>query len=520
MFKSLHDLNTEYHIPGRHACIKAFTGVKFDVSNRYQVLVSEIRPSPLSPEISTINIGDELVSINGIRIDPFDYASSSTGILRATITSWSELDGKTSRLPTSDSVYGFRDQAGRIRSITLPWLATIDHQCARQAEEVTEAIRAGKPIKSFIRDPSRQIVRRSDPATNQTIKAKIHTNPTAHRYVRWAIHTRRNRTLGVITITNFGETMDDAHAITESVRALLLGGLSNTDSIVFDVRSASGSSRSAAADFIPQMFSPTVHLGGIRVRFSGLSERLLNVEDDRLESWRRISHPGTTYQDYVRFIQPIDLGRRWSPVYHNAVALMISGNCRGACDVFVANMKDNNIGIVFGEDVATAGVGSEAVDYNSFLNPHVPDYFTALPYANQMPLAAPNIKVAWKQYIRLTGSIIEGKGIEVYMFIPPTSRDIMNPDTSFTQYDEIVDVIFPRAVGVSTTTNNHPVSTTLPDRIFEIDGEDCLACDQLKDTIISPCGHYCACKNCCDKMENCPMCRKPIDCVVPAKYRK
>lgn len=46
---------------------------------------------------------------------------------------------------------------------------------------------------------------------------------------------------------------------------------------------------------------------------------------------------------------------------------------------------------------------------------------------------------------------------------------------------------------------------------------ECIICfDEDKSVVLVPCGHYCLCVNCADRIryDNCPMCRTPITQVV------
>ena len=41
---------------------------------------------------------------------------------------------------------------------------------------------------------------------------------------------------------------------------------------------------------------------------------------------------------------------------------------------------------------------------------------------------------------------------------------------------------------------------------------ECVICfDGIKDTLITPCNHLVTCFDCCNKLEQCPICRGPID---------
>ena len=65
----------------------------------------------------------------------------------------------------------------------------------------------------------------------------------------------------------------------------------------------------------------------------------------------------------------------------------------------------------------------------------------------------------------------------------------------------------------------HPISTTIPERVFKDDNYECSVCmEEFKDTILGPCGHFCLCRSCCENLDKCPICREDVDCVSLVNY--
>lgn len=48
-------------------------------------------------------------------------------------------------------------------------------------------------------------------------------------------------------------------------------------------------------------------------------------------------------------------------------------------------------------------------------------------------------------------------------------------------------------------------------KIFDSGDDDCIICLEVKKSkILVPCGHYCLCNNCSNKIDKCPICRSNI----------
>lgn len=54
-----------------------------------------------------------------------------------------------------------------------------------------------------------------------------------------------------------------------------------------------------------------------------------------------------------------------------------------------------------------------------------------------------------------------------------------------------------------------PLSRIPPVKIFNI-GKTCIICDENKNTVFAPCGHYITCASCSTKCNTCPMGRQQI----------
>lgn len=525
IFNHLRDRHAEYHIPGTHACIKLFTGIEFSVLQDYTVVVSHIEPNALSPDLNSIKLGDRLMQVDSYRYSfvQADWMSSEIVLsVRDGLETFSRINGKNKKLPTNNEmIFGFQPIDGEPYSVSLPWIADIDERCVQQVKSVEEVIGAQDQVAgtTTIRRNNTDFDENPRPQKiTNSMKPKVFFNrtpiPISNPSVEWAIFEPERSNLGVITLNTFGENKRESNFIVLAIRALLRQQLANTSAVVFDVRSNPAGSLGSAANLIPQLVSEhTIETSGGTVKVHPYNQQILAATPD-LEAWAlAYSHAGPNdyYAPEVKFTEE-RAANMLGQVYEKPVGVFTSSKCSGACELFVATMDLNGVAFVFGENGCTGQTPTQAVDYNSFLRHRLSNGLD-LPYAAQMPLAAPNFKISWQMFGQSWGYI---RGSRSEYVVKPSIDDILNPGVWSSQFRDIANELLEDRP-VTQTRWDHPISTTLPEEIFANDDPECSVClEMLKDTIISPCGHFCLCSACCEKLGTCPMCRSDIACVVPA----
>lgn len=516
IFRLFRDLNAEYHIPGSHACIIATSGIELDVLEDLSIVVSAIKPNVLSPGLGSISLGDELLAIDGVQFALIAENWQSSGLIAHAIHGLSTLhriDGKTSKLPANDEItFEFERVNGQTYHIALPWIAEINDECVEQVKKVEEAIKLRHSGNSLtVRNHTD--IKQSKQKQPNPIKPKVFFNPAPNSNVEWAIFEPERTNMGVITFKTFGDENNNSNDIALAVRDLLQGELANTSAVVFDVRSNPPGSLASAAELIPQLVSSNfIHTSGGTLKVHPLNERMLMRQaTGNLSKWARAYRrcmPGSYYAPEVKFTEQRE-ANALSQVYRKPVGVFTSSNCYGACEVFAATMDTNRAAIIFGESRRTGANPTNSVDYNGFLHSKM-GLRLILPYVTEMPLAAPNFKISWQRF----GESWNYHATRSRYIMKPILRDILNPSEWSSQFSRIAYHLV-RNFTQTEALQVHAVATILPDRIYENDDPDCVACqDTLKDTIISPCGHFCLCSACCEKLGTCPMCRREIACVV------
>lgn len=270
-------------------------------------------------------------------------------------------------------------------------------------------------------------------------------SPTKTTRVNWSIQDPTHRNFGIIRITDFGNDKETITKVAVAVYSLLKNELRDTFGIIFDVRTATGGLASAG-DFIPQFFKEHIRTGNGTMRINGyVLDILRNTKIEKLQKWYA-AYERTDFAEF--YTDPVQFTSDRSantivPVYFKPVAVFTSRFCYSGCEVFVSNMKDNGIAQIFGEHKRTGGSGSVAVSYNSFLNKVSPKLFPALPFVQEMPLAAPDFSISWQKFNRIIDSEIEDNGVVCDHLIPPSNYDILHPASWISQFYRIAKRLIP-----------------------------------------------------------------------------
>lgn len=533
------------------------------------MFVSNIQNTPLSPELDNLQLGDKLVSVNGMSLRLY-YHVLIRGSESVLFSQLLDVNGRNKVLPQVQGVYlHFRTLGDQFYDVILPWLYDVDEECVRQVDEAFASMNDTNPN-------SLGLLRRSVGSRN--LHPKVNLNLTidqVHHFenhgdnVEWSIYEPETINMGVITIKTFGNATN-AHQIATKIRQILTNQLSNTSAVVFDVRSVSGGMPSAV-DLIPQFFKNNVVTGGSKIRAHPTNNHLvMHANHVNMTKWQIAlvqSNPNVDiYTPLVKYLEDQD-ANRLGPVYYKPVGVFKDQNCVDACELFAAVMKDNNIATIFGVSQVPAKAASNYFDYNSFLNAENPTTYPSLPLTDRLPsFAAPNFRFAWQKFVRPNGNAIEPEGVARDVIVDPSMNDIVNPTIISSQFYRIAQNLLPQLnltsqiqppptqtprmhlhfiphsdteddswngtevdswsddesednwlPSMTTTTRApYPESTVLPNRIFKEEDEECITCQaRLKDTIISPCGHFCSCNDCCQNFDRCPMCRQLIECLIP-----
>jgi hypothetical protein len=382
---SQRDAHLNYYNPVPHSCqlsvrFPRFTAIEdggfLGLGKKEKIVVNRFIRFPevaaLTPDASKINIGDELLSVDGIPVQQFIKSklptwggSNESGGLRGVLYRLSINDGRFHTAPTEDQVvYRMKSyNTGREYTVTIPWVVRSDVNCENTAKTITEQIKNGGVPESFVELPTPKLNKQLD-ASNPHYKidqlaygrvdetAKVTINPTADPIIRWAIYEPEKRNMGIIYMSSFVPANSDATRVTLLIRDLLLNQLKDTNSVIFDIRD-NGGGIVTMADLIPQLGGSNIEPGNIRALVAPINRDIfLNStypnNDQFADAYRQVK-PGDKYTPFTKFTS-VETANSIGQAYLKPIGVFANGNCYSACDLFSATMQDNGVATVYGED--------------------------------------------------------------------------------------------------------------------------------------------------------------------------
>lgn len=434
LFLSLRDLSTRYGIPGPHGCVTALKPFGFSVVGEgydQRIVVTqkweESEYQGLTPEASKINLGDELLAVDRTPIMQYLWRrrlfsgwATESGALRASLEKLTKISGKWSRMPSQNEThYEFMSEIGIKYKVTVPWIARYNAQCWDESQ-------------GFIRD---KLKNRKRPHSNISTLEKREIEKETK--LEWLIHKPETKNLGVIFFPSFRQNF---RTTLNAIQSLLANELKDTNAVIFDVRGAF-SLMNPLADLIPQLFARDVNTTYSRALHQPTMLELL-TKSNKGGKWDN-AYKGVNFKyRYSKLVQMTtnEDANRLGQVYVKPVGVFTNGLTIWGCEVFAANMQDNNVGLIFGEDEFTGGSGGDLVAYDT-LTMNMPGLFPAVPLKDQLPNSSQNFVVAWRQMLRINGTLIENRGVQSDYIVRPVVADLIHDATSNTQYDRIADTL-------------------------------------------------------------------------------
>jgi hypothetical protein len=391
---SQRDGHTNYYMPGGHACQLAVRVPRFTVveegsvrgfARKEKIVLNRFIRFPeavaLTPEAAKMNIGDELLEVDGVPIQQliksklFTWGGANeSGGLRGVLYRLSITDGTFHQVPEENqSVFKMKSfNTGAEYSATIPWVVRSDNQCMNAVKQLEEQIKNGAVPESFAGPIVKKYKPGNEDASNPFYKidqlafgrvdefSKVTVNPTSDPAVRWAVYEPNNRNLGIIYLSSFVPAGSDAARVAFLIRDLLLNQLKDTNSLLFDIRD-NGGGIVTMADIIPQLVGSDIETGNVRALVTQINADIfLNStfypNNDEFANAYRLVQPGDKYTPLVKFT-PIEIANSIGQAYLKPVGVFNNGNCYSACDLFSANMQDNGVATIYGEDRFTGAGG-------------------------------------------------------------------------------------------------------------------------------------------------------------------
>lgn len=177
---------------------------------------------------------------------------------------------------------------------------------------------------------------------------------TSDPIIKYGIYDPARTNLGVLVLESFVPIAKNADNVVTLVRDLLLNQLANTKSLVIDIRN-NGGGIAGMANKLPQLFSPMYFKNGkIKALVTQINSDIFK-SGQAGEEWKKaysLVAEGDRYTPLVQFDSD-ESCNTLGQAYFKPVGVFNNGKCYSACDFFSANMQDNDISIIFGEDGST-----------------------------------------------------------------------------------------------------------------------------------------------------------------------
>ncbi|KAH9269836.1 hypothetical protein BASA83_008153 [Batrachochytrium salamandrivorans] len=412
IFNKMRDRHTLYYKAGPYGCFSVTTGLLFKFvddslgsSTPPKVRVVRIADTSeilnlIGNVLSTIDIGDELLTINGLSFDDWydqnkfilGFGANDSGGHSRAFQYLEEIMGNSNILPEDDSItFQLRRLGGNqeLYTVTIPYVSLSNDECwdlsSSLYKELTgialpeiPAPTSLKQKRSVLGDgasvPGNNTLQRGDTDIHKrSYSESVDFKDTGINGLFWTIWKNGKRNMGVIRIESFVPVLKDTKKDTTflflilTIRELLVSQLKDTESVLFDIRG----------------------------------------------------------------------------VYTN-------GMCYSACEIFAAHIQDHGIGTIFGEDETTGGGGASVLSSDDSYFTNRPLEYIADPFKKKLTGKNPSHKfytrvtVSVRQLVRdgnYAGQLIEDNGVKSNVIVRPTINDILPGDKGVSAYDRIADYL-------------------------------------------------------------------------------
>ncbi|KAH6560530.1 hypothetical protein BASA60_000270 [Batrachochytrium salamandrivorans] len=504
-FARARDQHTRWTNIAPYGCFHTTTGIKFafmegdaDIAKKPTVVVVSTSTSPLirplfGEDFSKIKAGDELITIDGLSfVEWFEQnqfksgdGANDFGGQRSGLGFLTTISGKINRLPSKDSVdFQFKSQANPQTSYTVkvPYVSGHDDDCWSLGSNLYKSLTgktlpgtppANPPVsteqpgrspesnttqlspRGYQMRSSENLEKRA--AIKQSISSEqkftVSMNPTDVTGVTWGIYQPESANMGVIGLENFSpEDVETKSLAVEKaimiIRSLLVNELSNTNSVIYELRDNPGGNTRFAEGMV-QLFKPGFKPFGDRYLINNITFNFfVNGKDPSVDplakAWQE-TKPGSRYSN-VFFTSTVEAANTIGQAYVRPMGVFTDGRCYSSCEVFAGAIQGHSVGTIFGEDGQSGGGGAAVVELDPILIHGSPGDFQKFPFSQELasgPITYANtLSVGLIQTIRTglyNGQLIEDLGIKTDIVFRPKWSDLQPNSTTNSQYARIAE---------------------------------------------------------------------------------
>ncbi|OAJ42216.1 hypothetical protein BDEG_25703 [Batrachochytrium dendrobatidis JEL423] len=506
-FTRTRDAHTTMTLAGPYSCFFVTIGVYFQFIDGPGNMIKNptiVVSQPVNREIldllrntaySRINVGDRLVSINGLTF--YQWKNKHQNAIGGSTESHSQRlalkyltfrYGSDTPLPDENSIkLKFKSRGDIIYEVDIPYMSVYQYTCWEYSSKLytqltgvtldihlqnTAAVKSNSHAlptttvddrttssqftKSLV--AARRIRKRDQSSQDQDTgrlskrDLQITFYETSILELSWTVWKPDSQNMGIIKLTSFGCTSRTTNLVSvfegiRVVKRLLKTVLKDTNSILIDVREGGGGNVDFA-NAIPQFFKSNIKPFEVKYLISDVTYNIfVNMPIDLKSSrnaWLK-TPPKSKYSILYDFTDPKKT-ITCSKVYDKPMGVFTSGNCASACEIMTGTVQSHDIGTVFGEDVTTAGAGANIWSLDPELITHDPTDFKPVPFKKELTSSTKEtfynkMTVGNRAFVRNDKhkeKWIEDTGIVSDIVIRPKLKDILPDVTGNSQYDYIV----------------------------------------------------------------------------------
>jgi hypothetical protein len=433
IYNSLRDQHLNYYLPTPYSCYSAKLPFAFKKYGTGNIIVSNFFTTnkKLFPEMRKIDLGDELVSFDGLATNQYlktreAYVSASTAdaVYTEEIISMYNRVLNYNMVPLkNEAQLTLKNAKGQLYSVNVPWFTEVNVSCLETSSKSSTSLLLNIPHErsSNIVNTDIASVYHDSNVVELDKLTKTNSKSIFYKNLKYA-----GIQYGYLKLIDFDLTGEqDQDMIMKTLTDILELKFKNTNGLVIDLRDNFGG-QIPLAEKMAALFSNSLRKS-TPFYIKANPELYHFLQDIEMPDERS----GTFYwSNFV--LEHMNEGPIVGPApftdvndidqkYFKKVALLTNSECMSSCEIFTGAMKDNSNAKIFGTDRSTFGSAAnyygDANIVGFYLKVAVPKYI--------------NTRFTFRHAHRISdNSLIDDIGILSDVVITETKEEVINPTKS------------------------------------------------------------------------------------------